>query len=120
MWRRMEGEAGDRMWRMCIEFTGDHERYGAAMERVVKEWPRTMLNSLTSPSTNKRAFVGHCACCFDFNCPEYITRMAWKQLTDQQRTLADAVAQKIIDAWTAEYSRQGQPLHFVMGNSVLC
>lgn len=88
----------------AIEFTGDWERYGNAMKEVIVAWPRTMLNSLTNPSINKRAFLGHCAVCFKIGITEDIVRMAWKRLTDEQRRLADKVAQETIDEWKRKYS----------------
>lgn len=87
----------------AIEFTGDHVKYGQAMAAVVTAWPRTMLNSLTNPSINKRAFVGHCAVSLALGIPEYITRQAWRELTEEQRQAADAVAQKTIDEWKEKY-----------------
>ena len=103
MWRRSDDEAGDLV--KAIEFTGNAERYGAAMKRVVKEWPRTMLHNLTNASMNKRAFVGHCAVCLELDIPEYITRLAWRELTEEQRIAADAVAEETIAQWKKEYER---------------
>ena len=87
----------------AITFTGDHIKYGSAMKEVITAWPRTMLNSLTNPSINKRAFLGHCAVSFKLGIQEVITRAAWKELTDQQRYLADLVAQSTIDEWKIKY-----------------
>ena len=81
----------------AIDFTGDSLAYGDAMKEVVEAWPRTMLNSLTNPSINKRAFLGHCAVCYKLGIQESITRMAWFKLTNEQRTAADKVAQETID-----------------------
>lgn len=67
------------------------------MKEVVEAWPRTMLNNLTNPSINKRAFLGHCAVCFKLGITESTTREAWKLLTDQQRYDADKVAQEVVN-----------------------
>lgn len=99
MWRKLPKEEELEMLTKSIEFTGDWVKYGAAMIEVVKAWPLTMLNNLTNPSMNKRAFLGHCACCYEFGCPEYITRLAWRELTDRQRFDADEIAQMVIDEW---------------------
>ncbi len=101
MWGNSSNEEEDL--KTAIEFTSDWELYGMAMQEVVIAWPRTMLNSLTNPSTNKRAFVGHCAVNYILNIPEYITRQAWKFLTERQRIDADAIAQKTIDEWKEKY-----------------
>lgn len=109
---------------VAIEFTGDHLKYGAAMKEVVNKWPRTMLNSLTNPSINKRAFLGHCAVSYKLGIPESITRMAWKELTDEQRFLADKVAQETVDEWKesyqiSQYGNKNKFLHSKMAQSVL-
>ncbi len=104
MWRSLQPDEVNAMLQKCIEFTGNHIIYGEAMLAVSFAWPRTMLNSLTNTSINPRAFIGHCACCYTFGCPEYITRMAWKELTDQQRFDADAIAQKHVDEWRRKYN----------------
>lgn len=99
MWRRVSADEEVERLAWAIDFTGDWQRYGAAMKLVSETWTYTMINSLTNTSINPRAFVGHCACCFESGCPEYITRMAWKRLTDKQRIDADAIAQKIVNEW---------------------
>lgn len=103
MWGKSDNEERDLAH--AIEFTGDHVRYGDAMKTVISAWPYTMLNSLTNTGTNRRAFLGHCAVTFATGIPEYITRMAWKHLTDTQRESADAQAQKCINEYETEYKR---------------
>lgn len=119
MWRKLNKNEEPNMLDQAIQFTGNWSLYGAAMKRVVYEWPRTMLNTLTNPSVNQRAFVGHCACQLEFNCPEYITRAAWKELTDRQRWDADAIAQKVIDNWKIEYANKIRGLRKAVGEQVL-
>lgn len=106
MWRIVSLEEQQDWLNKAISFTSDWVKYGTAMQKVVYAWPRTMLNALTSPSTNKRAFLGHCACSYEINCPESITRMAWKELTEQQRIEADEIAQLTIDEWTERYAKE--------------
>lgn len=111
MWRKLPKDQEEEFLRKAIDFTGDHVRYGEAMKEVVWKWNRTMLNSLTNTSINRRAFLGHCAVQMKINCPEYITRMAWKELTDEQRYLADKVAQETIDYWIECYERKDSRIH---------
>jgi hypothetical protein len=117
MWRKVDSEPE---WiAKAVEFTGDHIRYGSAMREVSIEWPRTMINSLTNKSINRRAFLGHCACSFKINCPEYITRAAWKRLNDKQRYLADKVAQETINQWCVDYETANRKLYQGMGTQML-
>ena len=113
MWSKSKNEKQDLI--TAIEFTSQWELYGSAMGEVIKAWPRTMLNSLTNSSINRRAFLGHCAVCFKFGIPEYITRMAWKELTDQQRFDADAIAEKHI----INYERKDTKIHPGLGTKML-
>ena len=99
MWEKVNIDEEKQMLERAIKFTGNHQLYGKAMREVVLEWPKTMLNSLTNVSINRRAFLGHCAVCYKINIPEYIVRAAWKRLTEKQRVLADNEAQKTINEW---------------------
>lgn len=101
MWGKSQKEDADLS--LAVSFTGNYIAYRSAMKEVVCMWPRTMLNSLTNPSTNKRAFIGHCAVSFAHGIPEYITRKAWFMLTDTQRKLADNEAQKVYYKWKEKY-----------------
>ena len=104
MWSKSENE--DKDLKESIEFTGNHIKYGHAMAEVSKAWSNTMLNSLTNTSVNRRAFIGHCAVSFKLKIPEYIVRLAWKELTDKQRRLADLEAEKVIKLWESEYTEE--------------
>jgi hypothetical protein len=110
MWTKLSRDEERRLLPLAIEFTGDHFAYGAAMHRVIFEWPITMEHNLTNPSINHKAFVGHCAACLDRGYPEYITRAAWKVLTDQQQGLANWQAQKAIDKWIGAHIKKKSQL----------
>lgn len=107
MWRKIENKKEESDYLLkAIGFTGDWVKYGTSMEEVINKWPNTMLNTLTNISANKRAFVGHCAVQLAIDCPEYITRMAWKELTEKQRVEADEIAQLLIDEWLIDYAQK--------------
>jgi hypothetical protein len=108
MWRKATPEEQKTLLPIAVDFTGNVELYGAAMKEVIMAWPNTMLNSLTNPSLNKRAFLGHCACCYKIQVPESVTRAAWWMLTEQQRALADEAAQIVIDSWQIAYLNKFQ------------
>jgi hypothetical protein len=119
MWRKVEKEQEEQMLKQAIEFTGNHIEYGNAMREVSNEWVNTMLNSLTNTSINRRAFIGHCAVQFKLNIPEYITRMAWKHLSNKQRALADIEAEKTIKQFLKKHDQQNKPIHKGMGVQML-
>lgn len=92
---------------LAIDFTGDANRYGAAMLRVTVEWPFSCEHNLTDIGQNRRAWIGHAACCLAIGCPEDVTREAWGHLSEQQREDANAKATEAILSWEAHHI-QGQ------------
>jgi hypothetical protein len=99
MWKRALPEDEKELLEKAIEFTGDHIKYGHAMLRVVEEWPITCEHNLTNPSINHKAFIGHCAVTLQLGIPEYITRLAWSYLKEEQRVLANKAAEIAYGRW---------------------
>ncbi len=119
MWRKVSPQEEKKFLDWAIVFTSDHKKYGKAMSHVIELWTETMLHNLTNQSINRRAFLGHCACCYESGCPEYIVRRAWKELTEQQRVLADNEAEIRIDNWINEYKTNSSGLRSNVGTQML-
>jgi hypothetical protein len=100
----MWGQVNERrIWiEMAVMFTSDHELYGKWMMRVVKDWKYSCEHNLSNITQNRRAWIGHAACAYAFNCPEDIVRFAWSRLTEQQQINANAMADKAIEKWEYE------------------
>lgn len=103
MYDYVSGSKREEMLKKAIEFTGDHNLYGAAMMRVIEEWPISCENNLTDENHNRKAWVGHAACCLEKGIPEDITREAWGFLNDSQRDSANLEASKAISEWILRY-----------------
>jgi hypothetical protein len=106
-------EADTNMWgsvadkeaflKVAIAFTSNHVLYGKHMEKVVSEWKYSCEHNLSNATQNRKAWIGHAACAYAFNCPEDIVRKAWSFLTDEQRTLANEQADLAIKKWEDNY-----------------
>lgn len=83
----------------AIEFTGDHELYGKAMNRVINEWPYSCEHFLSNLSINRKAWIGHAAVSLETGIEENITRMAWGHLTEKQQNDANLQAHRNILIW---------------------
>lgn len=116
MWGVVENRK--RWVKEAIEFTGDHKKYGRFMMRVVDEWPISCENALTDYSLNRKAWVGHAACALAFECPEDITREAWRYLDYEQQLLANKEAERAIQTWEHNYIKD-RGLCENMGTAVL-
>jgi hypothetical protein len=101
----MWGESTNRRAALqeAVEFTGDAERYGAWMLRVVESMPLACMHNL-SKRGDKRSWIGHAAVAMAIRCPEDIVRQAWAMLTDEQRMAANAKAGEAIEYWRRKYA----------------
>ena len=111
MWRRVHGKERARLLQEAIRFTGDATIYGSWMLKVIREWPVSCEHNLTDYDMNRRAWVGHAACCLAITCPEDITREAWGELTQEQQDRANARADEAIYAWERRYAAENPRVH---------
>lgn len=118
MWRHPSADDMTTHFQPAIAFTGDAERYGAWMLHVTREWPRACEHNLTNVSINRKAWVGHAACCLALGCPELITRLAWHQLTQQQQDDANAAAAHAITAWETAHRLAAFPLSLALYRTI--
>ena len=103
MWRKLTKEEEIKMLPEVIEFTGNHKLYGSAMFEVIKEWKYSCEHNLTDLNVNRRAWLGHAACCYKHGYPEYLVREAWNRLTVKQQNLANKMAEEAIIEWELKY-----------------
>ena len=97
MWRKPDNR--EQMLADAVAFTGDHEAYGAAMRRVIREWPISCEHNLSNTTQNRKAWIGHAACALEKEFCEDVVRQAWGLLTDEQRRLANEQAAAAIKEW---------------------
>lgn len=105
MWSK-ENSNNLELLEVAIKFTSDHIEYGKAMKEVVLKWDNTMMNHLSNPSINKKAFIGHCACSYKLKLPEVVVRKAWKHLSPIQQDLANKEAGKAYLIWKREQEKK--------------
>lgn len=96
MWRKETKEYEDKYIPIATEFTGNHMEYGKSMIDVINNWKYSVEHHLTDTSINRRAYIGHSAVNFKFGIPEYITRIAWGYLDEEQQRLANLEADNAI------------------------
>lgn len=106
MWRIVHGPKREEYLKKAIDFCSNAEIYGKFMMEIIDKWPKSCEQNLTAPSINHQAWIGQAACCFAIGCPEDITRLAWRFLTDKQRKLANDQADLAIKKWKNEFSKK--------------
>lgn len=105
MWRKIPFSQEQIFLEAAIKFTGNAELYGKYMIRAINEWPNGCEHNLTCVGMNRQAWIGHAATCIALTSPEYITRLAWHQLTREQQDLANAQADIAIKIWEDNYAK---------------
>lgn len=103
MWGYSKDKKGDLI--KAIDFTSDYILYGSFMKKVINTFHYSCINALTDYSINRRAWLGHAAVALAMKIPEYITREAWKTLSDEQRFLANKQAERYINEWEFNYRK---------------
>lgn len=104
MWLKIPRDQEEAAFNKAIEFTGNTVMYGEWMLEVVNNWPIACENNLTASGINQQAWIGHAAAWMAIKSPEYITRLAWQELTDEQRRLANLQADHAIAEWKRRYA----------------
>lgn len=119
MWRVSSKTEREDLLPKARAFTGDPDLYGGWMLKVLTEYPIACEQNLSDTHQNRRAWIGHAACCLGIGCPEDVTREAWGSLNEDQQTKANAKADEAIQRWENEYESQNPSLHRKMGKTGL-
>jgi len=115
MYRKVSKDEETELLPKIIEFTGDYQLYGGAMFEVIKHWKFACEHNLTDLNINRRAWLGHAACCFKHGWPEYLVREAWNQLNQKQQNLANKMAEEAIAEWELKYSNNAKAQFRIIG-----
>ena len=89
----------------CVKLLGNHYVLKSVMRSCSNKWKYAAAQNMSNASRNRQAWLGQASCCYSVGAPEFITKQAWRLLTDEQRTLANKVADEIIKEWESEYVR---------------
>lgn len=104
MWRPVSSESRvTELIARSVALLRDPQRFAAAIERVMVEWPISCKAEFTSTGHHV-AWLGQAACCLDHGSPEALTRRAWWKLTQEERDNADRLAIEAIARWKTTVS----------------
>lgn len=72
---------------------------------ILKNWPVASKVNLTNKNCNRQAWLGQAACNYHFGVIETLTRIAWKNITEEQRIGANKIADQIIRYFELTYEK---------------
>lgn len=111
MWRSVTKHERDVLLKKAIKFTGNYKLYGKYMLKVIKLWKISCEQNLLDTGMNRKAWIGHSATCIAINCPEDITREAWRYLTQEQQDKANNQAEISIKKWEQNYEKKNKQVY---------
>lgn len=88
---------------------GTPETCTKAMKKVIDEWQICTEYNLSNIGVNRKAWLGQAACSCYAGIHEDETREAWGLMTEQQRVMANRIAQMLIDKWQNEREQKEEP-----------
>lgn len=77
----------------CPEFFYESATY------VTHHWKNSAEHNLTNLNRNRQAWIGQASCCLTNGAPEYLTKIAWNNLTLKQQEIANKIADDVILDW---------------------
>ena len=93
----------NKLIKSCANLLKDVDSFYKIMLNVIQEWRKSSEVNLTNTSRNRQAWLGQASCCYKYNAPEYITKLAWRTLTKDQQDKANDMADKVIFEWEKIY-----------------
>lgn len=81
---------------LCKELLSSPSEFLYAMNEMTTKWPNCTNENLSNSAQNRKSWLGAAACSFNYNAPEFVTRIAWNSLTKEQQIMANEAAQQII------------------------
>ena len=97
------------------ELLKDPNKFYEVCLLILNNWKVSSDVNLTNKHQNRRAWLGAAACCYNHNCNETLTRVAWSKLTKNEQDIANRIADKIIN----KYERENFGIHSNLGEKML-
>ncbi len=99
--------SSDEAKEMYATFLRDIPRFERAMERVVREWPKSCEHFLTNQSVNRIAWLGQSSMCIETGIPCHY-RAGFNMMSNEDRDRANAAAARVLRRWEREHARRNQ------------
>jgi len=80
-------------------------------KEVLANWPISSSINLTNKQCNRRAWLGQSCCSYKYKVPETCTRIAWSRLSISQQSIANEIAEKIINSFELNYEKKDIELY---------
>lgn len=97
MWQMPTAGSRDGFITASAGLMAEPARFADSMRDALSRWPRSVVNALSTPGLNLRAWLGHAGCFLATGSPEETTRLGWHTLNEFQQRDANAAADTVIE-----------------------
>ena len=104
MYRQTTDNSEERIIKAVALFKNQDELY-KAMQYVAFNWKISAEVNFTNPSINHQAWLGQASQCYKNKCTDMETIKAWHLLTEEERRIANNIADKVYYEWYDKYNR---------------
>ena len=99
MYRSVHKRLEKKYKKLAVEHLSNHLELFESMKIVIVEWPISSKENLHDETLNRQPWLGQAACCYKYQVPESITRLAWMEITEKQRKAANKVADMTLEIY---------------------
>lgn len=104
MFRQTTENSEERILKAVELFKNQQQLY-KAMQYVAFNWKISAEVNFTNPSINYQAWLGQASQCYKNQCSDMETIKAWHLLTDNERQIANDIADKVYYEWIEKYNQ---------------
>lgn len=98
------------MVKLSVALLADRDQFREVASEMVRAWPNGARHGIGDLPDGARAWVGQSSCCYAHGASGRETREAWGLLTDAQRSVANAIADDVVERWRKDVVDGAQAL----------
>lgn len=87
----------------ALELFRNPNKLKIEMTRSIDEWFYSTEQFMTITGSNRQAWLGQAACNICYGVTETETRQAWRVLSEEEKTIANNIADEVITDWERRY-----------------
>lgn len=93
-----------------IELLSSSDLFYEYAIKMINDWEISAIVNLTNLEQNRKAWIGQATCCYYAKVPEFITCIAWMELSEKQRKNANNIAKIVIENYERKLNNTKQIL----------
>lgn len=94
----------ERLTELAKSLLENQEEFFRIAKEVITEWKYAAEMNLSNKGRNRQAWIGQASCCYKYKIPEYMTKYAWRMMSEENRIKANNTADNVIATWERNHA----------------